>query len=899
VDETGQADSPDTAGAHQDTGGQTEAHTPAGGSWPGAGPTSDDSLAAIVSSWREPVVPSTAGRASVSGWDLNGNRSRTEANGVNGINGTHGPTNGVNGAHGLTGGVNGARGRAEVRSAHYPDPLAPVSPPVPTPPSLAPPAQPVLPAYPAQSPSSGVPIEAGVPTAADGPPLEPPPALHYGHYGPDGQGWPPSDLPPGYQPMPTYPAAGQPGYPAADPAEPAPPPATYPAQPTSPAQPTYPAQSGFSTQPSYPTQSGYPVQPSHSVQPSYRDDQGYSGQPPYAAGQAYGTEQDYAVQQNYAAQPVDSADPVSPAQPTYPGRSIYPAQPTYPEQPTYREQLDYPGDSALPVSPGYAASPSYDDLTPLFDQQRAPVEPDLDWTTSPYPIQRPPSDALASDTSGRGGAVHGTPLSTPPPCGSAGPGSAGPGSSGPGSSGPSSGGLGSAALGSSGSGSAGPGLSGSGSSDLDSTGAGSSIGPSSSTGPSPSIRPGSSGLSSSGAGPGGYGATGYGATGYGTAPPGLPQRVPAEPDVPPVPEIEPVPVIAPHAAAPDLARIATYLRHDEDDEVQPDGRPDGFDIPAVLEAVRGVAGVREARLRANPGGVHTLRLELADDADPGLVSRAVARLLNERMGLAAEPNLPESLAPPAPAPRSLSEGPGPTAPPPYSAMPTYGREARRRRPISDLRRPAEPQRGTGAEDRAAGKDLLGNELPGKQPSSEPSSQEPSSNEPSSQEPSSNDPSGNDPLSKDLLSKDLPSRALPRPGAIAAPRVVIDQVEVSTQGVDAIVEVRLTADGGPAIGVASGPSVDDYVLRLSAVAAAAAIDQLLVDCETGARGRCFIEHAALLPLGSCEVAVVVLLLTCDGWVEQLTGSAVVVGDPRQAVVRATLAAVNRRLEALLP
>jgi hypothetical protein len=130
-------------------------------------------------------------------------------------------------------------------------------------------------------------------------------------------------------------------------------------------------------------------------------------------------------------------------------------------------------------------------------------------------------------------------------------------------------------------------------------------------------------------------------------------------------------------------------------------------------------------------------------------------------------------------------------------------------------------------------------------------------------------------------------------------VVIDQVEVSTQGVDAIVEVRLTADGRPSIGVASGPSVDDYVLRLSAIAAAAAIDQLLVDCETGARGRCFIEHAALLPLGSCEVAVVVLLLTCDGWVEQLTGSAVVVGDPRQAVVRATLAAVNRRLEALLP
>ena len=41
------------------------------------------------------------------------------------------------------------------------------------------------------------------------------------------------------------------------------------------------------------------------------------------------------------------------------------------------------------------------------------------------------------------------------------------------------------------------------------------------------------------------------------------------------------------------------------------------------------------------------------------------------------------------------------------------------------------------------------------------------------------------------------------------------------------------------------------------------------------------------------------LVCGGWVEQLAGSALVSGDPRRAVVRATLAAVNRRLAALLP
>jgi hypothetical protein len=63
-------------------------------------------------------------------------------------------------------------------------------------------------------------------------------------------------------------------------------------------------------------------------------------------------------------------------------------------------------------------------------------------------------------------------------------------------------------------------------------------------------------------------------------------------------------------------------------------------------------------------------------------------------------------------------------------------------------------------------------------------------------------------------------------------------------------------------------------------------------------RCFVEHAAAVPFGAMQVAVVVMLLSVGGWVEQLSGSAVVTGDDRHAMVRATLAAVNRRLEALL-
>jgi hypothetical protein len=366
---------------------------------------------------------------------------------------------------------------------------------------------------------------------------------------------------------------------------------------------------------------------------------------------------------------------------------------------------------------------------------------------------------------------------------------------------------------------------------------------------------------------------------------GLPQRVPSHPDVPQVPEVEVEPLVteATPAGGAELARIATFLREereDEDDEPSLDDRPDGFDIPAVLRAVQGVSGVREATLRKNADGLHTLRLELLDDADPGRVSRAVARLLNERMGLAAEPNPPASADLTPPASRSSVRGNAP-----HSALPGYGREARRRRPVSGVRRPAEAPRPTSD-------DYLQPELP-QQHLSRPEPEAARPPAPVAEKPVLG------PQPPTPVNRDAPPALVPQSTAIVSPRVIIDQVEVSTQGVDAVVEVRLIADGHPAVGVASGPAVDGYILRLSAAAAASAVDQLLVDVDATARARCYIEHAAVVQLGGCEVAVVVLLLLYDGWVEQLTGSSVNSGDPRQAVVRATLAAVNRRLEALLP
>ncbi|MCW3812844.1 hypothetical protein ONA91_00030 [Micromonospora sp. DR5-3] len=400
----------------------------------------------------------------------------------------------------------------------------------------------------------------------------------------------------------------------------------------------------------------------------------------------------------------------------------------------------------------------------------------------------------------------------------------------------------------------------------------------------------------------------------------LPQRVPAEPDVPVVPE---PPAVEPSAETPELARIATHLRRD--DEPAPlRERPEGFDVNAILDAVREVAGVRDAALRRTPAGAHSLRLDLADGADPAEVSRVVARLLQERMGLAAAPqNLPgaPAAAPPpirrrssqargeraAGDPRTAEDRPGAARP-----SPSPEDRAGAARPVPN--RSAEtPESRFGAPEARTGR-LAEAPAPGAEPAAEPPRRRRqgathrgrAAVEESSLAAAPTGAATGSPVTLGAsysgghmtTTETAPSRPLETGGA-PGPRVVIDHVLVSTFGLDATVEVRLIAGDRTAEGHATGPAVDGYVLRLCAVAAAAAVDELLGRAAlTAERGRCFVEHAAVVPFGNCEVATVVVLLVCDGWVEQLAGSALVAGDPRQAVVRATLAAVNRRLEALL-
>jgi hypothetical protein len=341
----------------------------------------------------------------------------------------------------------------------------------------------------------------------------------------------------------------------------------------------------------------------------------------------------------------------------------------------------------------------------------------------------------------------------------------------------------------------------------------------------------------------------------------LPQRVPAEPDVPHVPEAADVGGLTPPAGAPQLARIADQLRRD--DVPSEECRTKGFDVDAVLDAVKGVAGVRAAGLRTNPRGAHTLRLDLHDDADPVQVSRVVAQLLQERMGLSAAPN-------DVPRPRTSPEQPA--AHPTPAARPAAPTE-----PAASIRPASSSHPEASTSSAAPDPSLIGSAAGVPAPDRRAFDGE--------------------------QTRYAPQPAL-SPASGSGNRIVIDQVQVHVNGLEASVEVRLAAAGRTALGLAKGPAIDSYVLRLAAVSAAKAVDDLIRQTgrpalpESRAASRCFVEHTAVVPFGATDVAVVVVLLVCGGWVEQLAGSAVVDGDSRYAAVRATLGAVHQKLDALL-
>ena len=118
-------------------------------------------------------------------------------------------------------------------------------------------------------------------------------------------------------------------------------------------------------------------------------------------------------------------------------------------------------------------------------------------------------------------------------------------------------------------------------------------------------------------------------------------------------------------------------------------------MKAILAAVREVEGVRDASLRSTPAGAHSLRLDLAEGADPAEVSRQVARLLQDRMGLDAAMQGGDEARPPSS--RSRPSPVNAPRPPPSCRARPADRAGRGAGPA----RPGHRRRSAPAADRAA------------------------------------------------------------------------------------------------------------------------------------------------------------------------------------------------------
>jgi hypothetical protein len=125
----------------------------------------------------------------------------------------------------------------------------------------------------------------------------------------------------------------------------------------------------------------------------------------------------------------------------------------------------------------------------------------------------------------------------------------------------------------------------------------------------------------------------------------------------------------------------------------------------------------------------------------------------------------------------------------------------------------------------------------------------------------------------------------------APRTRLVAVQTERTGRRARAEVTLAGSASQATGAAEGLYTEAAALRLVCLATLSALRQLDPQAE-----RTDLESAAVVALGMRHLAVVGIVLV-EGPVEELcTGSALVrVTGPFDALARATLDAVNRRLD----
>lgn len=128
---------------------------------------------------------------------------------------------------------------------------------------------------------------------------------------------------------------------------------------------------------------------------------------------------------------------------------------------------------------------------------------------------------------------------------------------------------------------------------------------------------------------------------------------------------------------------------------------------------------------------------------------------------------------------------------------------------------------------------------------------------------------------------------------ASERPSISRMHLVSSGLDVTASVTLTSGGRTAIGEGTGNASQVGVQRAVANATLRAVEELLDGVA-----RFELDHLEISHLGSERTVLVALSMLSSKGTERLTGAASVREDVRQAVIRSTLDALNRRFETLL-
>jgi hypothetical protein len=122
------------------------------------------------------------------------------------------------------------------------------------------------------------------------------------------------------------------------------------------------------------------------------------------------------------------------------------------------------------------------------------------------------------------------------------------------------------------------------------------------------------------------------------------------------------------------------------------------------------------------------------------------------------------------------------------------------------------------------------------------------------------------------------------------RPAIRRMHIMSSGLQVAAEVTLAFGDRVALGRAEGTATQSGVQRAVASATLRAVEQLL-----DGKARFELDLVELAPTGRERTVLVALTMLSSSGSEKLTGAAGVREDVRQAAIRATLDALNRRVE----